>query len=700
MPQSYRSRFLSIQAANERRMAQLFRDLAQAIAGDVTRRADADGNVPRTATFDLQRLAGERIQRIYLGMSHSGQLAPFEIGAGGKLIPLSPYMTALWGAITAAVRIPIEQNAAILAKRLPADVLAVMRLGTEDPFKAAGAQVAEVEVFRPNPLAQYEAPHTWVDPNGYRLSDRIWNTAAAERQRLNAYLDDAIKQGKGALTMSRELVQFLDPSRSGLKTSKPYGSKVSFDAMRLARTEITRAHGQAHVVAGAMNPFVAGDKWNLSPRHPRPDVCDIYARGGPNGDGVYPTGTLPGYPAHPSCLCNLTYALISDPDAIIEELRRDIRRERAQLVDKIGPLAVDDFDRLLLGETISETTLTARRAERQRQRGSGASSPEEAQRRRQALEDLRTRLTFTSTENLVDELADLQRRIAAAGKETELHRQLTEERRIYNEVQRERRKLEQEERRQEAERLRAERQAATRAATTVLARQPVQRDLLEILDQEFAGAAIQPDGADFRRFRDRVAALVVNESKLSVTGTFHGMDTDVQFKGFRLGNQEIYWENRATIEFFVRDVFAAKQQGVDLPRTLTASTKRVFFTSQYNRNDTYWRQKYKNFTNSLATGGDSDIVVYHDGVLDLASYAHEMGHNLAASLYGTTAPRASSLYSAAMIGEEPVSEYAKNSASEDFAESISQYVMNGSYMKLVAPQRYAVIDQIIRTGSE
>lgn len=306
---SFRARYLAILAANERAMSQLFRDLAAGIAADVARRADGstssptgDGVVPRTATFELQRQSAERIQRLYLGRNRAGELAPFEVMANGKVIPLAPYPQALWAAITAAVRLPVEENAAILTKRLPDDVLAVMRRGTVDPFKAAKGMVAEVEVFRPNVLATYDPPHTWVDPNGYRLSDRVWNTAATERAKLDAYLDDAIKQGKGALVMAKELQQFLDPSRAGLKTSKPYGTKASFDAMRLARTEITRAHGQAHVVAGAMNPFVAGDKWNLSSRHPKPDICDVYARGGPNGDGVYPTGTLPGYPPHPQCV--------------------------------------------------------------------------------------------------------------------------------------------------------------------------------------------------------------------------------------------------------------------------------------------------------------------------------------------------------------------------------------------------------------
>lgn len=333
-------------------MSQLFRDLAAGIAADVARRADADGVVPRTATFELQRQSAERIQRLYLGRNRAGELAPFETLANGRVIALAPYPQALWSAITAAVRLPVEENAAILTKRLPDDILDVMRRARVDPFAAVGAKVAEVEVFRPNPLATYEAPHTWVDPNGYRLSDRIWNVAAAERSRLDAYLDDSIKRGTGALTMAKELEQFLDPSRKTLTTNKPYGSKASYDAMRLARSEITQAHGQAQQASAAMNPFVQGLKWVLSPRHPKPDICDSYARGGPNGDGVYPLGETPRYPAHPQCLCLLLNAMTPDPDAVITSLRDDIRAARADLVDKIGPLQVENFDRLLLGETL------------------------------------------------------------------------------------------------------------------------------------------------------------------------------------------------------------------------------------------------------------------------------------------------------------------------------------------------------------
>lgn len=338
-------------------LARLFADLSAGIAADLNRAADADGVIPRAATYDLQRRTNERVIALFFGRGRAGQLAPFETLANGRVMPLAPYTRVLWAAIAAATRLPVAQNAAMLARALPAGVLAVMSQATEDPFAAARAEVAELEVFRPNVLAKYEAPHTWVDPNGYRLSDRVWNTSAHARQQIDMFLEAGIREGKGALQMSRELERFLRPDRVNLKTSAPYGRTASYDAMRLARTEITRAHTEAQRVAGAMNPFVQGLQWVLSPSHPKPDICDEYARGGPNGDGIYSLETVPSVP-HPACLCYRLNAIVDNPQAVIDELHAEIRRQRQRLTNKIGPVQMDRFERLLLGEELPPRAVT------------------------------------------------------------------------------------------------------------------------------------------------------------------------------------------------------------------------------------------------------------------------------------------------------------------------------------------------------
>jgi hypothetical protein len=355
MPQSYLSRFLGTLRTNEERMTELFATLSAAIAAEIVRRANADGEVPREQMFDLSTAIGALVMRFFLGRNRNGEPAPFDILPGGAVFPLSPYMRAMWTAIGEVTRIPVEQHAALMIARLPADLAVTMRNATRNPL------VQMTGAVRPNPLARYEPPHRWVDPNGYRLSDRIWNTANNTRRRLDLFLDTSIREGRGAASMARELEQFLQPGRLLRRTNAPYGRDASFDAMRLARTEIARAHAHAGEMSAAMNPFVQGLKWTLSGSHRKRDICDDYAMGGVNGDGVYPIDDHPTMPAHPQDMCRWTYVMIDaeQQQATLDALRDDIRSARASLANAIGPLAVERFTQLLLTGGIATTPFVA-----------------------------------------------------------------------------------------------------------------------------------------------------------------------------------------------------------------------------------------------------------------------------------------------------------------------------------------------------
>lgn len=392
MAQTYRSRFLSTLRANEARMAALFNGLAVACAGEVTRRADANGNVPRTATFEIQRAVGERVTAVFLGRNRAGQLAPFDVLASGEVFPLSPYMRALWTAIAEATRVPVEQHAAIMAARLPVDVLAVLRRARRSPFEASrrdaetrrvGEQIElgdlfpnvdprdlfppvvtpppilrvgtadPSQLFRPNRLATYDAPHRWVDPAGHVLSDRVWSTAGNTRRRLDAFLDASIAEGRGAAAIARDLETFLAPGRQLKRTRAPYGTDASFDAMRLARTEISRAHAQAAEMSAAMNPFVSQMAVVLSGSHPKTDICDAAVAAGP-----WPKDEIPAQyrvPMHPHCLCRYKYVMVENPQEILDAMREDIRSARSALVDLVGPVMVEQFTRLLLNSPLDVT---------------------------------------------------------------------------------------------------------------------------------------------------------------------------------------------------------------------------------------------------------------------------------------------------------------------------------------------------------
>lgn len=184
----------------------------------------------------------------------------------------------------------------------------------------------------------FDQTRSWIDPNGHRLSDRIWRARQDVRSQIDDVLRKAIANGTDALEVADILEQFLDPSYApvrnaggrlirnqarGIVTSAPGRAGMgSFSARRLARTEITRAHGMATIEVAKRTPFAKGVKWNLSARHPRPDTCDRNAeRDDGLGRGVYAPGNVPRYPEHPQDLCWLGVETEPDVDKVVAGLR-------------------------------------------------------------------------------------------------------------------------------------------------------------------------------------------------------------------------------------------------------------------------------------------------------------------------------------------------------------------------------------------
>jgi hypothetical protein len=74
-------------------------------------------------------------------------------------------------------------------------------------------------------------------------------------------------------------------------------------ALRVFRTELNRAHGEAYQAAAFAHLDVIGTRFLLSPNHPRHDICDMHAHANVHGlgPGVYPKSKNP-WPAHPNTL--------------------------------------------------------------------------------------------------------------------------------------------------------------------------------------------------------------------------------------------------------------------------------------------------------------------------------------------------------------------------------------------------------------
>ena len=74
-------------------------------------------------------------------------------------------------------------------------------------------------------------------------------------------------------------------------------SGISYNALRLARNEIQTANHAVTSDIAIHSPWVTGRKVVLSPAHPKSDICDEYAAGGPYESNAN------FLPLHPQCLC-------------------------------------------------------------------------------------------------------------------------------------------------------------------------------------------------------------------------------------------------------------------------------------------------------------------------------------------------------------------------------------------------------------
>ncbi|AEE95298.1 hypothetical protein [Mahella australiensis] len=158
--------------------------------------------------------------------------------------------------------------------------------------------------------------------DGLKLSDRIWRTGEHVNNNLKVMVEDAVARGLDSRELAKQVQQYMQPGKwTAMKkeTRRRLGvsSNVSYEAMRLARTEMSHAYHEATILANQSSPSYMGIIWMLSGSHPLPDVCDDYASH--NGDGFWPKGSEPPLP-HPQCLC-VALPKHERPDAFVERLR-------------------------------------------------------------------------------------------------------------------------------------------------------------------------------------------------------------------------------------------------------------------------------------------------------------------------------------------------------------------------------------------
>jgi len=192
-------------------------------------------------------------------------------------------------------------------------------------------------VFKPQLDILLNVAAEYLYGDSLNLSDRIWRVDREARDAINNVVMQGIADGDSAWNIAKKLEQFLGAGEdcprwtstrlygrtasdksagdtTGLLSGDACdGRGVSYNALRLARTEIQKAHSLATDRVMQSQPWVQMEQTNLSASHPEPDECDDVVSGGEKGDGVYPVGTIE-YPLHPNCFCYKTAVLMPEKE--------------------------------------------------------------------------------------------------------------------------------------------------------------------------------------------------------------------------------------------------------------------------------------------------------------------------------------------------------------------------------------------------
>ena len=207
--------------------------------------------------------------------------------------------------------------------------------------------------------------------DGLVLSDRLWRVDRGAREAVHRTVEQAVVQGWSADTAAQQFLlrgQAVPAATAQAQQASAVGNLLRGadhlvdpnngalpNTLRVARTEINRAHGEAYMAGAERSGVVLGFRFLLSPRHPRPDICDLLARQNLHGlgAGVYPDRKRTPWPAHPNTLSFVVAVFedeVTDADrAGIETTNQALARLAPELrAGVLGPTKAAYFDQGLL----------------------------------------------------------------------------------------------------------------------------------------------------------------------------------------------------------------------------------------------------------------------------------------------------------------------------------------------------------------
>ena len=272
-------------------------------------------------THKAQQVALVRLQIFVLGETHrllgkvaeagtavlrrSGEVVDYSIGTEALDATLKAwerfiedYSEMLGRAMRYAAAIPFG-TVAVMHRDIVLPALdAIEESWQKRPFLLTEQQRVSGGVFDPQLQILLDAAQRRVYKDGLQLSGRIWKLDTTSRQGINQIIVQSISDGKSAWDTAVLLEQYLgagqdcprwtedrlytltkrdiaQKNRLGLVTGNDcVGQGVSYNALRLARTEIQAIHHMATRQLFEEMPWVEKEKINLSPAHAGRDECD------------------------------------------------------------------------------------------------------------------------------------------------------------------------------------------------------------------------------------------------------------------------------------------------------------------------------------------------------------------------------------------------------------------------------------------
>jgi len=211
----------------------------------------------------------------------------------------------------------------------------------QDILKTAGAELDFAKLQWSLAQVNTEAVEAlWARyKGGMTISQRIWKQAEYATDAMKSIVLDGAARGRDAVRVARDLSQYVRQGSRTLAENYPNMMKrmggripkdLCYEALRLARTEMTSAYMESTYSAGQVSPSYLGVRWNLSSSHPLRDVCNSYAETDlyGMGAGVYPKGQEPSVP-HSNCLCYPT-PVSEDREQFVDRLRSWIKNPASQ----------------------------------------------------------------------------------------------------------------------------------------------------------------------------------------------------------------------------------------------------------------------------------------------------------------------------------------------------------------------------------